>query len=539
MKILVGSAWPYANGSLHVGHLAGLLSSDIIARYHRLKGDDVYFVSGSDCFGTPVAIRAKQENRTPKEISDFYHDEFCECFQKLGFSYDLYGKTSSEEHQSFVREFHEKMYESPYIYEKSVPQAYCQECKTFLADRFVKGACPSCGKNARGDQCDACGKVLEPEALINPTCSVCGSTPIFKETKHLFISISKLEDKLKAYVNSHSNWRKNATAFSNRYINEGLRDRAITRDLDWGIDVPKEGYEDKKIYIWAENVLGYLSQSFEVCKNRNTSFEELWGENAKHYYVHGKDNIPFHTIILPSLLFANGGNWHLPDEIVSSEYLTLEGRKISTSNNWAIWVKDIVNKYNPDSLRYFFIANGPEKRDADFSWLEYLNNHNSELLGAYGNFVNRNFVFIEKYFESKVPNGTITSDISQKISEAFESIGNKIENTNLRDALDEIFELVRYGNKYFDTEKPWETRKGDVTSCENTIFNCVQLIANLAVLLSPFIPFSSEKVTDWLNLKYEWKLQSIDNEYILPKTEILFERLDKSIVEDELNKLIK
>ncbi len=543
MKILIGSAWPYANGSLHIGHLAGLLPADIIARYHRAKGDEVYFVSGSDCFGTPVAIRAKQENRTPQEISDFYHAEFCECFDKLGFSYDLYGKTSSRQHQSFIRDFHHKMYQSPYIYEKSVPQAFCETCGTFLADRFVNGLCPSCGKEARGDQCDACGKVLEPEALIKPVCSVCGSAPIFKESRHLFIAISQLEDKLKAFLEDRPHWRKNATAFTSRYINEGLRDRAVTRDLDWGIDVPKEGYEDKKIYIWAENVLGYLSQSHELCRQRGEDFKELWGENtlltthAKHYYVHGKDNIPFHTIILPSLLLANGEGWHLPDEIVSSEYLTLEGRKISTSGNWAIWLKDILGRYHPDSLRYYLTANGPERRDADFSWREYLNSHNSELLGAYGNFINRSLAFVEKYYDCIIPDGTLDRDIEERIGRAFLSVGGKIEKTNLRDALDEIFELVRFGNKYFDAEKPWDTRTHNPAACQNTIFNCVQLIANLSVLLAPYLPFSSEKVHGWLELDTRWEPQFVGSGFRIPKPELLFERLDKKIVEYELEQL--
>ena len=537
MKVLVGSAWPYANGSLHIGHLAGLLPADIIARYHRAKGDDVYFVSGSDCFGTPVAIRAKQENRTPQEVSDFYHKEFCECFDKLGFSYDLYGKTSSEQHKRFVQAFHQKMYESPYIYEKSVPQAFCESCNAFLADRFVNGICPSCGEKARGDQCDACGKVLDPETLVSPACSVCGVTPVFKESKHLFIAITQFEDKLKLLVEEHPHWRKNAIAFTNRYINEGLRDRAITRDLDWGIDVPRKDYKDKKIYIWAENVLGYLSQSNEVCKERSTDFAELWGTSAKHYYVHGKDNIPFHTIILPSLLYANGGNWHLPDEIVSSEYLTLEGRKISTSNNWAIWLKDIVDRYNPDSLRYFLIANGPERRDSDFSWREYLNSHNSELLGAYGNFVNRNLAFVEKYFDCTIPKADMNEMIRQKIADTFISVGERIEGTDLRDALDEIFELVRFGNRYFDTEKPWVSRNNDIEACKNTIFDCIQLIANLSILLAPFLPFSSKQVGEWLELDTHWSPQYVDAGFIIPKTEILFSRLDKQIVEFELEHL--
>ena len=248
-NILIGGAWPYANGSLHIGHIAGLLPGDVLARYHRAVGDNVYFVSGSDCHGTPVAIRARQENRTPQEVSDFYHKEFAECFEKWGFSYDVYTKTSSDEHKSFVREFHKKLYESPYVYEKEVPQAYCEQCDTFLADRFVLGKCPKCGSDTRGDQCDACGTVLEPETLVEPICAICGNKIGFKKSKHLYIAITKLQAELKALVDSHPEWRKNAITFSNRYIDDGLRDRALTRDLEWGIKVPKEGYENKTIYM--------------------------------------------------------------------------------------------------------------------------------------------------------------------------------------------------------------------------------------------------------------------------------------------------
>lgn len=529
MKILIGGAWPYANGSLHIGHIASLLPGDVLARYYRARGDDVYYVSGSDCHGSPVAIRARQENKAPQDVSDYYHEEFCRCFDKLGFSYDLYGKTSSDEHKEFVKSFHEKMYESGYIYEKSAQQVYCEGCKSFLADRFVVGICPACGEKARGDQCDACGKVLEPENLIEPACLICGRTLVSRETKHLYIAIGRLERELKEYVSAHPKWRKNAISFSNRYINEGLRDRAVTRDLDWGIEVPHEGYEDKKIYIWAENVLGYLSASKQVCEGRGESFEELWGANARHYYVHGKDNIPFHTIILPSLLIANGGGWHLPDEIVSSEYLTLEGRKISTSQNYAVWVKDIVDKYDPDSLRYFLISNGPEKRDADFTWREYVNSHNGELLGAYGNFVNRVLVFISKYFDKTVPNGQPDRNIEVKLDKIFPEVGEKIENGRFKEALDEIFELVRYSNKYFDTQSPWQSRKSNIAACENTIFNCTQLIAGLAVLLNPFLPYSCAKIFNWLSLTDKWMPQFVDGGFIIPEPEILFERLDKKI----------
>jgi methionyl-tRNA synthetase len=538
MKILIGSAWPYANGSLHLGHLAALLPADVIARYHRAKGDSVYLVSGSDCHGTPVAIRARQEGKTPLEISEYYHREFCECFDKLGFSFDRYGKTSSDEHRDFVTEFHRKMYDGEYIFERSAPQAFCGLCRRVLSDRFVVGKCPVCGEPCRGDQCEACGTVLDPEELLSPVCSLCGSPISFRETKHLFIAISKLESELREYLEKHSGWRRNAIAFTKKYIDEGLRDRAVTRDLDWGIDVPKPGYEEKKIYIWAENVLGYLSMSKATAAERGEDFfNELWGDDSRHYYVHGKDNIPFHTIILPALMMANGGGRKLPDEIISSEYLTLEGRKFSTSQNWAVWVKDLAGRYNPDAIRYFLIANGPEKRDADFSWREFVNRNNGELLGAYGNFVNRVLTFINKYFDGAVPGGTPDAEIGQKINALYPELGKLIEAGELKDALDSAFSLVRFGNKYFDSERPWVTRTTDNAACASTLFNCVQMIANFAVLLEPFLPFSSAKLKKWLDLDGAWSAKYIPAGARVPDTEILFERLDKSIIDDELARL--
>ena len=544
-NILIGGAWPYANGSLHIGHIAGLLPGDVLARYHRALGDKVYFVSGSDCHGTPVAIRAKSEGKSPKEISDHYHEEFVDCFNRLGFSYDCYTKTSSDAHKDFIQDFHRRLYESEYIYEKETPQAYCEHCKTFLADRFVTGICPKCGEPARGDQCDLCGTVLDPESLKDPICAVCKNPVTFRDSKHLYIAISRLEKQLRDLVDNGKDWRKNAIAFTNRYIDEGLRDRALTRDLDWGIPVPKEGYENKSIYIWAENVLGYLSAAKVVTDRNGESFDELFGvgvENAtgqsiKHYYVHGKDNIPFHTIILPALLIAHGKGYHLPDQIVSSEYLTLEGRKISTSQNYAIWVKDLLDRYDPDSLRYYFLANGPEKKDADFSWTEYVNNHNGELLGAYGNFVNRSLAFIGKYFDGAVPEGRLSGDWERILQDLYTITGERIEKGNFKDAIESIFEVVRKANKFFDEEEPWKTRTSDDAACRSTLYQCVQIIANLAVLLAPFLPFSSEKVCKWLGISNEWGFKTVSAGYKLPEIQILFERLDKSVIEEERGKL--
>jgi methionyl-tRNA synthetase len=538
-NILIGGAWPYANGSLHMGHIAALLPGDIIARFHRALGDSVYYVSGSDCHGTPVTIRAKQEDKSPEEVSDFYHDEFLQCFQKLGFSYDCYTKTSSVEHKDFVRSFHKKLYESQYVYEKETEQAYCECCDTFLADRFVIGKCPDCGHDTRGDQCDSCGAILEQDNMIQPICAVCKNAISFRMTKHLYIAISKLDEKLKKFIDAHPHWRKNARIFSNRYIKEGLRDRSLTRDLSWGIDIPKDDYSNKKIYIWAENVLGYLSASKIVADKRGADYQALWGDDALHYYVHGKDNIPFHTIILPSLLIANGDNWHLPDEIISSEHLTLEGRKISTSQNYAIWVKDIVDRYNPDSLRYFLISNGPEKKDSDFSWHEYVKCHNGELLGAYGNFVNRTLVFVKKYFNGIVPQGQLEESIEKELDELFDTVGALIQSGHFKEALDGIFKVIRNANKFFDSEQPWITRNVDVDKCQQTIYTCVQVIANLSVILKPFLPFSSEQIHRWLELDNRWSKHIVKEGFLLPDTSILFERIEKTTVEEEVEKICK
>lgn len=526
-KILIGGAWPYANGSLHIGHIAALLPGDVIARYYRAKGNSVYYVSGSDCYGTPITIRAKQEGKTPAQISDYYHAEFCEVFRKLGFSYDLYTKTSDEKHTAFVRAFHRKMYQGRYIAEKSVRQAYCPVCSKVLADRLIAGRCPACGAPASGDQCDACGEVLDADTITDARCAECGAPLTFGTTTQLYLEISKMETELTAYLNAHPGWRRNAVAFTKRYIDEGLRDRAITRDLDWGINVPKEGYENKKIYIWAENVLGYLSAADVLCKERGVPFATLFGADARHYYVHGKDNIPFHTIILPALLLAHAEGLRLPDDIISSEYMTLEGRKISTSQNWAVWAKDIACQYNPDALRYFFIANGPEKRDTDFSQREFIEKNNSELVGAYGNFVNRTLQFIAKYQGGAVPKGSADEALSQRIAISFDLIGSKIENGSLKEALDDAFELVRLGNKYYDAGQPWKTRYDRMESCGNTLYNCVQIIGNLSVLLAPFLPFSSNKLFQWLGLRNEWTMQQVPVGVILPEISVLFERLEK------------
>ena len=539
MNIIVAGAWPYANGSLHIGHIAALLPGDIIARYHRSKGDTVFYVSGSDCHGTPVTIRARQENRTPAEISDYYHGEFEECFRKLGFSYDLYGKTSSIEHKQFITDYHKRLYEGGLVYESTSEQAFCESCNQSLPDRYVTGKCPNCGKAARGDQCEACGSVLEPENLLDARCHICGSPPVFRPSTHLFLAITKLKETLSRFVESHAGWRKNALELSRRYIDEGLRDRAITRDLEWGIDVPREGYENKKIYIWAENVLGYLSDCYTLCSRQGLDFTEFWN-SSRQYYVHGKDNIPFHTIILPALLLGRQDvECHLPGEIISSEYLTLEGRKISTSKNWAIWVKDIAAVYDADSIRYFLTANGPEKRDTDFSWREFVNSHNGEVLGAYGNFVNRSLVFMQKYFNGQIPKAQYDETVKQRLAELYPETGKLIENGSLKEALETIFTFIRSANKYYDEEQPWISIRENEEKCCKTLATCALVISNLSVLLKPFLPFSSKRIQDMLGFATDkWEYFELPQEgKEITAVGILFQRLDKKVIAEEENRL--
>ncbi len=539
MDVFIGGAWPYANGSLHIGHIAALLPGDILARYFRLKGHNVCYVSGSDCHGTPIQIRANKEGVSPEQIANHYHNDFKECFDKLGFSYDLYNQTNDPYHNSFVQEFFTNLLNSGYIYKRTIEQAYCESCNQFLPDRFVVGKCPNCGNSAKGDQCDVCGSLLEPTNLVDRKCGICGKSPVFKASEHFFLALSKLEDFIKEYIYNSKGWRSNAIGMSQRYIDEGLRDRAVTRDLEWGISVPVEGFEGKKIYVWVEAVLGYLSASKKWTQTKGSDWKTLWSDNSLHYYVHGKDNIPFHTIILPALLKAHG-NLHLPDRIISSEYMTLEGRKISTSQNWAVWIPYLLKRYNPDSIRYFFIANGPEKRDTDFSWREFINSHNGELLGAYGNLVNRSLVFIQKSFDSRVPEGQCNPDIRKSLVELYATAESLIEHGNFKEAIDTIFSFIRSANKYFDEEQPWITAKDNVTKCKDTLHTCVQIIANLSILLEPFLPVSSSKVQNMLKLETsDWKYTEVASGSDLGTVSILFERIDKMTIEEETERLKK
>ncbi|MDR6123425.1 methionyl-tRNA synthetase [Bacillus sp. SLBN-46] len=539
MNIFIGGAWPYANGSLHLGHIASLLSGDILARYYRQKGDQVLYVSGSDCNGTPIAIRAKQEGVSAKEIADRYHEEFDDSFKKLGFSYDCYTRTDTEHHHKTVQQIFLNLLNNGYIYKKDIEQTFCETCDQFLPDRYVEGLCPNCGQSSRGDQCDYCSSILDPLDLLEKKCKLCGDSPTVKRTEHFYFSLSSFQEQLQSLVNhakTNGAWRENAVHLTERYLKEGLVDRAVSRDIELGISVPVEGFEEKKIYVWIEALSGYYSASKKWALETGKDESIFWNKDATTYYVHGKDNIPFHSIIWPGILMGIQSE-ALPEHIVSNEYLTLEKKKISTSRNWAVWVPDLLDQYHPDSIRYFLTINAPENRDTDFSWREFIYSHNSELLGGYGNLVNRTLKFITKYCDNQIPQGSSDPKIEAKIKSVYSSVGQLIENSHFKQALEEIFELVRFTNKYFDEQKPWKQVDEDKLECDCTIFNCSLVIVNLAQLLSPFLPFSSNELKKILGLgEFTWTFIET-TPHSIKNVQPLFERIDIKTIEEELERL--
>ncbi|MDR7076904.1 methionyl-tRNA synthetase [Neobacillus niacini] len=541
MSIFIGGAWAYANGSLHLGHISSLLPGDILARYYRLKGEQVLYVSGSDCNGTPITIRAKQEGVLPKVITDRYHQEFVDCFSRLGFTYDTYTRTDTDHHHKIVQEIFLQLLDKGLIYKKEIEQNYCENCSQFLPERYVEGICPVCKEPSRGDQCDHCSTILEPLELLNSRCKICGHPPTTRFTEHFYFSLSSLQDQLENYVQHAENnklWRDNAISLSKRYLKEGLQDRAVSRDLPIGVSVPVAGFEEKKIYVWIEAVSGYYTASKLWAKETGKDDTQFWNSKTESYYIHGKDNIPFHSIIWPGIL-AGLGKEPLPTHIVSNEYLTLEKKKLSTSRNWAVWVPDILERYDPDSIRYFLTINAPESRDADFSWKEFIYSHNSELLGAYGNLVNRTLKFITKSFDGIIPEKAISPIIQDKVESLYEETGRLIETASFKQALEKVFGLVRFSNKYFDEQQPWKQVKEDSESCEQTLANCVYLIANVAHILTPFLPFSSEKVKKILNTsETNWKPVLV-KPIVLLNVEPLFERIDPTRIAEELERLQK
>ncbi|MDP6042817.1 MAG: methionine--tRNA ligase, partial [Dehalococcoidales bacterium] len=406
-RIFIAVAWPYANGSLHLGQIAGAyLPPDIFARYHRTKGNEVLMVSGSDQHGTPITIKAGQEGKKPDEIAAHYHREFLESWQRFGISFDLFTTTGTANHAEVTQDIFRTLLKKNYIYKSTMSQPFCAQCQRFLADRYIEGTCPYCqSSGARGDQCETCGKPMSPAELVGPQCRLCGTAPVFRDSEHFFLRLTAFNDRLLDWVKQQTHWRPNVLNFSTRYLEEGLKDRAITRDIEWGVKVPVSGFENKRIYVWFEAVIGYLSAAKEWAKSSGDSekWRSFWQDDkTKGYYFIGKDNIPFHTLIWPAMLMGYAG-LNLPYNVPANEFLTIEGRKLSTSHNWAVWLLDYLARYDPDPLRYLLSINMPETADTDFSWREFVRRNNDELVATYGNLVHRVTTFTYRNFDGRVP----------------------------------------------------------------------------------------------------------------------------------------
>ncbi len=541
MNILIGISWPFANGDLHIGHAASSLPGDVIARYHRLKGNNVVLVSGSDCHGTPIDVKALQEKKPAKEIVDICHENFSKDFKDLGFSFDLYNRTDDPYHKDFVKEQFKKYYDYGYLYEKEEEQLYCEHCNLFLADRYIIGICPKCGADIKGDECEKCGSLLGINNVKETKCAICGNPTSIKKTKNLYFSLSKFQDSLRDLVNLNKyNWRENAVLFTERYLNEGVPDRCASRSLNWGIDIPIKGYEDKKIYGWFENVWGYVTASKKYCEQNNLNWENFWKQDKdnKIYLVHAKDNIPFHTVIFPSLLLGTKENYKLPDKIVSDEYITIEGEKLSKSKGNYISIRDLLERFPADAIRYYFSVNDPAKRDFNFTWNDFINSINGELLGKWGNFINRTLLFVNKSFDGNLKDSIVEKEIEEKIKVLFEEVGCNIDNGDVKEGINKIFDFISFANKYFDEKQPWVLAKTDINKCNNVLFNCVNIIFNVNTLLKPYLPFSCEKVEKYLNNKVSnWEYKTISNILLSKDIKPLYERYDKSKISEEVELL--
>ena len=523
-NVIIGGAWPYANSSVHIGHLVALLPADFLARYHRKIGDNVIYVSGTDCHGTPITLKAKKEKKSPKEISDYYHEEFTRAFNSMDFSYDLYTQTEDEYHKETVKRLFRKMYDNGYIIEKEEPQPYCDNCGKFLADRELVLTCPSCGKETKGEGCD-CGYIPTPEDLKNAKCQECGKQVIEKNNKNLYIALPKLQPFVEKYYNENKNaWRKNGQNETLKYLKQGLIDRAVTRDLEWGIDIPVEGYENKKMYVWIDAVLGYLTASMKYCEEHGLNWEDYWkGDNSLIYMVHGKDNIIFHSIILPALYFALEDNMRSPDKIVSCEYLNINDEKMSKSKGNGITILDLTSEFATDSIRYYFINNGPENKDSNFSIEDFKRVHNADLVNKFGNFINRTLKF--KGLE-KIEVAEKDEEVVEKIEETYKKVSEHIDKLEFKKAIETMMELVEYGNKYYDEMKPWVLYKENQEEFKKVIYNCALIIANLANVFEPVMPGTIQKLKNYLKIdNLGWGFVDLNRDIVLENIEPVFEKI--------------
>ena len=556
-KVLVTSALPYANGPIHLGHLSGAyLPADIYVRYKRLNGDDVIYISGSDEHGVPITITADKEKVSPQVIIDRFHEANKKAFDKFGMSFDNYSRTSLPIHHETAKEFFLEFFNRGLFVEKKTNQFYDEKAKMFLPDRYVEGTCPNCGnEQARSDECENCGALYDPSELKNPKSKVSGETPVLKETTHYFFPLGKYQPALEKYVNEMNEkygWKDNVLQYCRSWFKEGLKDRAITRDLDWGIKVPVDSAAGKVIYVWFEAVLGYISSTKEYSqiKNQPDLWKKYWQDvNTKYIAFIGKDNVVFHTIIFPAILMAwNEGEkekYCLPQNVPANEFLNFEGKKFSKSRGWGIDVEEFLNIFPADLLRYTLAANLPENKDTDFYWKEFQLRNNSELADILGNFINRTFTFVHKHFGGKVPvRGKlekIDNDMLNEISEYPERIADLFERFKIRDGVNEMMNLARDGNKYFNDSQPWVTIKSNKEKCGTTLNICLQAIYTLAKLFYPVLPFSSEKLCKMLNSKpVEWKESGksfLKEGHQINNAEILFPKIEDEMIEEQISKL--
>lgn len=584
--ILVCTAWPYANGDPHIGHLAGsYIPPDIFARYHRLMGNHVLMVSGSDTHGTPITVRADAEGVSPRQVFERFHARFLETWQRIGISYDLFTHTDTENHHRIAQDIFMACLNNGYLYKESQKQLYSESEGRFLPDRYVEGTCPHCGySKARGDQCDSCGKLLDATELIQPRSKTDGSTPVVRQTEHFFFDLPKLADRITAYLNENKeHWRPTVINFSRGYLKEGLKGRPITRDIEWGIPVPLPGYEHKRLYVWFEAVMGYFTASVEWAHNMGQpeKWKEWWYDPAaKSYYFMGKDNIPFHTIIWPGELMAVGRLYetdpnrrlNLPYDVPANEYLNMESQKLSKSRNWAVWAPDMLDRYDPDPIRYYLTAIAPETRDTDFTWADFVRRNNDELVATWGNLVHRMLAFAYRHFEGRVPTpgelDAADGAILARAEAGFESVGSLLAGVHLKAGLEEAMSLARAANVYLDQKAPWFQIKQERAAAATTLYVILRVIDNLKVLLAPFLPFSSQRLHEMLGyqgqlfgrqytqtfterershqaLCYDasqasgrWQPSQLPPGQALRQPEALFKKLDDDTAEKELARLL-
>lgn len=552
-RTTVTSALPYANGPVHIGHLAGVyVPADIYVRYLRLKGEEVLFVGGSDEHGVPITIRAKKEGITPQDVVDRYHTLIRDSFKEFGISFDVYSRTSSKTHHQVASDFFKKLYENGKFIEKTTEQYYDEEAQQFLADRYIVGECPRChATDAYGDQCEKCGSTLSPEELINPISKLSGAKPVKKETKHWYLPLDQHEEWLRQWIlEDHKEWRPNVYGQCKSWLDLGLQPRAVSRDLDWGIPVPVEGAEGKVLYVWFDAPIGYISNTKELCDN-NPQYGnwEKWWKDEETRLVHfiGKDNIVFHCIVFPAMLKAEG-SYIIPDNVPSNEFLNLEGDKISTSRNWAVWLNEYLVEFpnKQDTLRYVLTANAPETKDNDFTWKDFQARNNNELVAIYGNFINRALVLTKKYFDGKVPALNELTDYDKETLKEFSNVKEKLEslldNFKFRDAQKEAMNLARIGNKYLAETEPWKLAKTDMNRTATILHIGLQIAANLAIAFEPFLPFSSAKLRTMLNMPdFSWnqlgKIDLLTTGADLGEATLLFEKIEDDVIEGQIQKL--